>query len=66
MYAEASSRNGAEGVLDVGSPACAPLISVKLDARDGAEGGGFDVRPLACILNSSSSQTRFKESISMS
>jgi hypothetical protein len=40
MYAEASSRNGAEGVLDVGPPACAPLISVKLDARDGAEGGG--------------------------
>jgi hypothetical protein len=39
MYAEASSRNGAEGVLDAGPPACAPLISVKLDVRDGAEGG---------------------------
>jgi hypothetical protein len=38
---------------------------VELNARDDAR-GGFGVRPLARIPNSSSSPARFKESIPMS
>jgi hypothetical protein len=36
---EVIARDGAKGVLDAWPPAHAPLISVMLDAHDGAEGG---------------------------
>jgi hypothetical protein len=39
VHAEVIARDGAEGALDAGPSACAPLISTKLDAHDEAEEG---------------------------
>jgi hypothetical protein len=39
IHVEVIARDGAKGVLDAWPPAHAPLISVMLDAHDGAEGG---------------------------
>jgi hypothetical protein len=53
-----------EGAFSVGLPACTPLVLVGLSVHDGAK-GAFNAGLPARILNSSPSQTRFKESTPM-